>query len=226
MYCFSDILDLVVPAGLVPPVMPGTRFVTVGGAIAADVHGKNHRTRGSISSHIRSFTILIASGDIIECAKDQNADLFWATFGAMGLTGYILKATLELMPIETAFICQESIKTENLADTIQLFEKSHGWEYQVAWLDTGQSGVNLGRSLFSRGRFATLDDLTRAKRKNNPLSRGERIKITAPGFFPSKTHSAAIAQGLQPVFLSQAKGCQKAHNLGHGSIFLSVRQDT
>ena len=127
----ADILDVFVPKGFFLPVTPGTKFITVGGAIAADVHGKNHHSEGSFSEHLLSFNLMTAGGEIVSCSKDENADLFWQTCGGMGLTGIILTTSFKLKPIETSFIRQITHKAANLEKIIELFEKATDSTYSV-----------------------------------------------------------------------------------------------
>ena len=120
---FADILDMFVPRGWFPPVVPGTKFVTVGGMIAADVHGKNHRD-GSFGAHVESLLLVTADGETRTCSRAENADLFRTTLGGMGLTGVILSASFRLKPIETAFVMEETLATWDLDETMALFETS------------------------------------------------------------------------------------------------------
>lgn len=148
----DDILRMFVPRGWFPPVVPGTRFVTVGGLIAADVHGKNHHHAGTFGAHVESLTLAAAGGQVRECSRTENADLLRATIGGMGLTGVILSAAFRLQPIETAWISQEVLPAADLDAALALFEASHDWPYSVAWLDTLARGRALGRGLLLRGR--------------------------------------------------------------------------
>ena len=107
---YEDMLDTFVPKGWFPPVTPGTKFVSLGGAIASDVHGKNHHKEGSLSSHVLSFELLLADGSIINCSPSENAKVFDATLGGMGLTGMVLTVTLRLKPIQSSLIALHSIK--------------------------------------------------------------------------------------------------------------------
>ena len=120
--CYSgvslgDILAVIVPKGWFLPVVPGTKFVSIGGAIASDVHGKNHHIDGCFSDHITTLKIATVSKGIIECSKDKNAALFYATCGGMGLTGVIIEATLKLRPIKSSYIHQMTLRTNTLEET-------------------------------------------------------------------------------------------------------------
>ena len=147
----ADVLDTFVPRGWFPPVVPGTKFVTIGGMIAADVHGKNHHRDGTFGAHVESLTLATADGDIRTCSRAQQADLFRATVGGMGLTGVILSASFRLRRIETAFVAAETAAARDLDETMSLFEASHDWPYSVAWIACLARGRSLGRTLVLRG---------------------------------------------------------------------------
>ena len=147
----DDVLRTFVPRGWFPPVVPGTKFVTVGGMIAADVHGKNHHVDGTFGAHVEELTLATADGEICLCSRTQNADLFQATLGGMGLTGVILSASFRLKPIETAFVLAETVAARDLDETMAVFEASHDWPYSVAWIDCLARGRKLGRTLVVRG---------------------------------------------------------------------------
>lgn len=146
----NDILTMFVPKGWFLPVTPGTKFVTVGGAIASDVHGKNHHLEGSFSDHVTSFTLIINNKKFI-CSKEENSDLFYATSGGMGLTGVITEATFKLKPIKSAYINQKIVKAQNLGAALELFEQYEKTTYSVAWIDCLSTGKSLGRSLLMLG---------------------------------------------------------------------------
>ena len=147
----ADILRTFMPRGWFPPVVPGTRFVTLGGMIAADVHGKNHHHDGTFGAYVESLTLALASGEIRICSRTENADLFRATVGGMGLTGLILSASFRLRRIETAYVLQETVAARDLDEVMALFEQSYEWPYTVAWIDCLARGRALGRALVSRG---------------------------------------------------------------------------
>jgi decaprenylphospho-beta-D-ribofuranose 2-oxidase len=154
-----------VPRGLFLPVTPGTKYVSVGGAIASDVHGKNHHLDGCFSEYVDRFSLLLATGEIVTCSREQHADLFHATCGGMGLTGIILDVTLKLKPIESSFIEQKTYKAGNLAEALNLFEAHHGSPYSVAWIDCLATGPAMGRSLVMLGRHCASSSVPpRAKR--------------------------------------------------------------
>ncbi|URX63030.1 FAD-binding oxidoreductase [Luteibacter anthropi] len=148
---FSEILDLVVSQGWFLPVTPGTRFVTVGGAIANDVHGKNHHAAGTIGHHVIELELLRTDGERLRCSLSEHADMFKASIGGLGLTGVIVTATLQLKRIASAWMTGESVKFGNLDEFFAISEESErDYEYTVAWIDCARRGAGAGRGLFSR----------------------------------------------------------------------------
>jgi decaprenylphospho-beta-D-ribofuranose 2-oxidase len=180
----SEVLEISVPQGYFLYVTPGTKFISVGGAIASDVHGKNHHAEGCFSEYVTEFKLMTENGDIIICSREENSDKFWATIGGMGLTGIILSAKFKLKNIETAYIRQESIKAENLDEIFRLFEESESWTYTVAWIDCLQKGKNIGRSILMRGEHAFRHELTGNDAKN-PLVLKKKFSPTVPFYFPN-----------------------------------------
>lgn len=151
----ADILDVAVPRGWFLPVSPGTRFATVGGAIANDVHGKNHHRAGTFGCHVRCFELLRSDGKRLFCSPDENREYFQATIGGLGLTGVVTWAEIQLKPVANPYIDQESIRFNDLAEFFRLSEESDGeFEYTLAWIDCLAMGASLGRGLFVRGNHA------------------------------------------------------------------------
>ncbi|MDD8018062.1 MAG: FAD-binding oxidoreductase [Bacteroidota bacterium] len=179
-----DLLEIFVPRGWFLPVTPGTKYVTIGGAVAADVHGKNHHIASSFSRYVLSITIQVGDGSTVVCSRTEQPDLFCATCGGMGLTGIILKATFQLLRIETAFIRQETVKAKNLDEIMNIFEESTHWTYSVAWLDTLAKGSSLGRSVMIRGAHARNDELIHSRDKVFPLRIPNNIKVNVPFTMP------------------------------------------
>ncbi|WP_294232018.1 FAD-binding oxidoreductase [uncultured Chryseobacterium sp.] len=179
----SDVLEVAVPQGYFLYVTPGTKFVSVGGAIASDVHGKNHHAEGCFSEYVIEFKLMIENGDVITCSREENTDKFWATIGGMGLTGIIITAKFKLKNIESAYIRQESIKAENLDEIFRLFEESENWTYTVAWIDCLQKGSNIGRSILMRGEHAFQHELPQ-NIKDKPLRLKKKFEPTVPFYFP------------------------------------------
>lgn len=171
---FSEILDVVVPQGWFLPVTPGTRFVTVGGAIANDVHGKNHHRAGSMGHHVVALELLRTTGERLLCTPEQNASWFAATIGGLGLTGLITWATIQLRRIAGPWMSSESLRFRNIEEFFELSAASdHDYEYTVAWIDCASKGAALGRGLFSRANHAPAHPDRRppapSRRLNVPL---------------------------------------------------------
>lgn len=180
----DKILEVIVPKGWFLPVTPGTKFITVGGAIASDVHGKNHHVDGCFSHHVLEMDVLLGSGETITCSAEKNSDLFWATCGGMGLTGIITRAKFDLKKIETSYIKQKQIKAQNLEEIIQLFEEYKHYTYSVAWIDCLKKGKHFGRSILMLGEHAKVEDLDE-KKKKDPLQLPKKKQITFPFTLPS-----------------------------------------
>lgn len=179
---FQDILDTFVPKGWFLPVVPGTKFVTLGGAIAADIHGKNHHVHGCLSNNVNSIVIMLADGSIKECSKTINSDLFWATCGGMGLTGVIIQASLNLKRIETAYIKQEVFRCENLDAVMKTFDESNNFTYSVAWIDCLAQGKNMGRGIMIRGEHARIEEVPYKNPLLLPLKNTVAIPFNLPNF--------------------------------------------
>ncbi|HEY4332702.1 MAG TPA: FAD-binding oxidoreductase, partial [Ilumatobacteraceae bacterium] len=157
----DDLLRVLVPRGYFVPVTAGTRFVTIGGAIASDIHGKNHHGEGSFGNHVRRMSLLLADGTTEELSPTSRPALFWATIGGMGLTGVVLDATFDVLPIETSRCIVDTTRAHDLDHILTLMEEGdHRYRYAVAWIDLMARGRHLGRSILSRGDHARLDQLT------------------------------------------------------------------
>ncbi len=181
---FDDLLRVIVPRGFFPPVTAGTRFITVGGAIASDIHGKNHHIDGSFGPHIESLTMLLADGSTVVIGPHQQSELFWATVGGMGLTGVILEATFRLIPIETSRMAVDTIRVPDLdALFAEMSSPDDDVRYSVAWVDLVAKGRSLGRSVLSRGDHARLDQLP-PKHLVSPLEYGPHQLVSVPPLVP------------------------------------------
>lgn len=160
----DDLLKLCVPAGWFPPVTPGTSLVTIGGALANDVHGKNHHRAGTFGRHVRSFELARSDGALLTCTPTQNTELFAATIGGMGLTGLITRVELQLMPVASAQMLQEAIHFDGLDrffDIAAVSDATH--DYTVAWVDSLATGRHFGRGVFFRANHAPASDAPPAR---------------------------------------------------------------
>jgi len=170
------------PHGWFVPVSPGTRQVTVGGAIAADVHGKNHHVAGSFASHVQSLDILLPGGEPRTVTPQD--ELFWATAGGMGLTGFIVRATVRLKRVRTSRVKVDTVRTADIDETMALLaEHDRTYGYTVAWTDSLARGRALGRSVVTSGDFAVPDDLP-GKDQDAPFAFDPRARLGAPPAFP------------------------------------------
>ena len=183
----SEVLDVIVPRGWFLPVTPGTKLITVGGAIGSDVHGKSQHKAGNFSDHVLEMEVMLGDGAVAACSPTENPELFWTTCGGMGLTGIVLSAKLRLIPIETAYICQESIKARNLDEMMDLFEQSEDLTYSMAWIDCLATGNHLGRGFLMRGEHAKAAQLKKAKQQQNPLALNKAKRLNVPFYFPGFT---------------------------------------
>lgn len=170
----DGLLRVIVPAGWFVPVTPGTKFVTLGGAVANDVHGKNHHGTGTFGRHVTRFGLWRSDRGEIECSSEANADLFALTIGGLGLTGVITWVELRLEKIAAASLDVENIPFDDLDAFFALSEESAAWPFTVTWVDTLARGAGLGRGIFSRGRWATSGGLE-AHRGGGP-----RMPMDAP----------------------------------------------
>jgi decaprenylphospho-beta-D-ribofuranose 2-oxidase len=167
------------------PVSPGTRQVTVGGAIAADVHGKNHHVAGSFARHVLWFDLLLPDGQEQRVTPDGAADLFWLTAGGMGLTGIILRAAIQLTKVETSRVRVDTVRATDLNETMAVLATADDrYGYTVAWLDCLASGRQLGRGVVTSGDFASVSELP-AKQRSNPLAFRPGARLGVPDAFPT-----------------------------------------
>ncbi|WP_025737791.1 FAD-binding oxidoreductase [Mycobacterium genavense] len=182
----DQLMRAALPLGLWVPVLPGTRQVTVGGAIASDIHGKNHHSAGSFGSHVRSMDLLMADGSVHTITPDgAESELFWATVGGNGLTGIVLRATIAMTPTETAYFIADGVATKGLDETVAVHVdgSESRYTYSSAWFDLISPPPKLGRAAVSRGSLAKLDQLP-DKLAKNPLKFDAPHLLTVPNVFP------------------------------------------
>ena len=192
----DQLMKAALPYGLWVPVLPGTRQVTIGGAIGPDIHGKNHHSAGSFGDHVVSMELLVADGRILHLEPegtpdDPKGDLFWATVGGMGLTGIILRARIKMTKTETAYFIADGDLTANLDETVAFHSdgSEHNYTYSSAWFDAISPEPKLGRAAISRGSLATLAQLEELAPKlaKEPLKFNAPQLVTVPDIFPSFT---------------------------------------
>lgn len=179
----GDIIAVFLPRGWFPMVTPGTKFVSLGGAIAADVHGKNHHKDGNFRNCVDWIDVMGPDGEVRRCSRQDDAALFDHTLGGMGLTGIILRASIRLRPVESAWIRQTTVAAPSLATTMAAFEKARDATYSVAWIDCLATGDRMGRSLVVLGEHASRLDLPLDK-LHAPFRTSPKRKRAVPMNFP------------------------------------------
>lgn len=205
----AEILDSFVPRGWFLKVTPGTKLITVGGAIASDVHGKNHHIEGCFSECVKEFEILLADGEVLICSRETMAELFRATCGGMGLTGVIVSAKIYLKKIKSQFIDQTTIKSESLQETFAAFEEYKHASYSVAWIDCLAKGDQLGKSLLMVGDFS--DDGQLAYQHQN--------KRSIPFDFPSIALNNWSVRCFNWLYYKQVKQRVTTQKVGIDAFF-------
>jgi decaprenylphospho-beta-D-ribofuranose 2-oxidase len=186
----AELIDAMLPRGWFPPVTPGTQYVTIGGMIASDVHGKNHHGAGSFADHLLWVDLDIGEGPLLRCSRSENPDLFAATCGGMGLTGVIVRTSFRMLRIATSMVRQRRLRAPTLDHAIAVFEESLAWTYSVAWIDCLAQRNKLGRSTIMLGEHARASELPQS-RQGAPLirrpRRARRIPLDLPRFALSRT---------------------------------------
>ncbi len=176
------LIRVLLPRGFFLPVTPGTRQVSVGGAIACDIHGKNHHVDGTFGRHVLDLDLVTADGQVRRLSAEEHPDLFWATVGGMGLTGVVVSARLRLKRVETSRMRVDTDRAAHLDEALALMAGDDAWTYSVAWIDLLARGRALGRSVLTRGEHAQLDELGR--RTASPLAFRARERLRAPRRVP------------------------------------------
>ncbi len=190
----SEIIEALLPRGWFLSVTPGTKLITIGGAIASDVHGKNHHIQGCFSQCIEWFDLLLPCGEERRCSTHDNTELFHATCGGMGLTGIILRAAFYLKPVKSQWIKQTTIKTSSLKETFEAFESNRSCTYSVAWIDCLAKEEQLGRSLLMLGDF--IDD--------GDLNYRPKPKITVPFDLPAFSLNSFSVKAFNSLYYAKA----------------------
>jgi len=215
----DELLRAIIPHGWFLPVTPGTRMITVGGAIAADVHGKNHLADGSIRRHLTGFTLLLADGSR-RWVTPADGDVFAATLGGMGLTGLVVDAELELCPISTARMRTSTRTTADLDDTLAALSDS-GATYRVASLDLMSRDRRLGRAIVDTGEHASVDDLDPAAARD-PLHYDPPRRLDVPDVFPSGLLNRATARAFTAALFARAPRAPRIDIVDVASFFFPL----
>jgi decaprenylphospho-beta-D-ribofuranose 2-oxidase len=200
----DDLLRVIVPRGFFVPVTAGTRFITIGGAIASDIHGKNHHGDGSFGNHVRRMSLMLADGSVVELSPTVRPELFWATIGGMGLTGIVIEATIHVWPIETSRLVVDTTRAHDIDHILTLMEEGdHRYRYAVAWIDPMAKGRHLGRSILSRGDHARLDQLDQTARRN-PRAYEPKILASVPPVVPISLVNRLTAKVFNEIWFRKA----------------------
>jgi decaprenylphospho-beta-D-ribofuranose 2-oxidase len=206
-----ELMARLVPLGLFVPVTPGTRMVTVGGAIAADIHGKNHHVAGSWCNHLEQIRLLDGNGEIRTLTPGGDPEAFWATAGGMGLTGVVLDATIRMKPITSSLLRVDTDRAPDLESVMALMvEGDDAYDYSVAWIDLMAGGRSMGRSVLDRGRFATGEE-ARAEGVGEPLGFRTSQLPSPPDLVPSGLLNRATIAAFNELWFRKAPAARRDH---------------
>ncbi len=195
----AEIITTFAPRGWFPIINPGTKYVTVGGAIANDIHGKGHHRDGSFVQCVLSFTIMIADGTVLTASREAHEDLFWASFGGLGLLGVILTATLRLERVETTYFVQKAIRVKGLDEMMEALQAyDQHYRYSVAWINPQARGRRLGEGVLTVGNQANYRDLTTTLQKE-PLKLHTQPRLSVPFFLPNFSLNSVTLSALNQL---------------------------
>ena len=199
----DEVARTLLPLGWFLPVTPGTRFVTIGGAIAADVHGKNHHHDGSFGAHVQSMSLALADGTVHEVSPERDPELHWATIGGMGLTGVVTEATLRLLPVPSAWMLVDTARCDDLDGVLSALADADKHRYSVAWVDLLSTGSSSGRGIVTSAEHAPLDCLP-ARAQGRARQLAPRSRLHAPVRSPSGLLNRASVRGFNEAWFRHA----------------------
>ena len=210
---FAEILQIIVPNNWFLPVVPGTQFISLGGAIANDIHGKNHHHAGTFGRYVKCFELLKSDGTRLFCSPEHNSGLYKATIGGLGLTGFITWAEIELIPIKNPYLNVEYIKFKNINDFYQLNESSEKYfTYTVAWLDCASNGISLGRGVFMRANHSEQEINLSSPRR----------AFSIPCYFPSFVLNRYTIKTFNRLYYHKQHVLIKEEGLHYQSFFFQL----
>ncbi|MDX6373233.1 MAG: decaprenylphospho-beta-D-ribofuranose 2-oxidase, partial [Nocardioidaceae bacterium] len=214
-----DLMATLLAERLFVPVTPGTRYVTLGGAVAADIHGKNHHRDGSFGEQLVSLDLVTADGGLHTIGPDTDPTLFWATVGGMGLTGVILGATLQLLRVETAYVLEDIERCSDVDDCLaRMSARDDEYRYSVAWIDCLARGSQLGRSVLMRGDHAPREALP-ARTRGEPLERRRGLKLPAPPWAPNGLLRRETVAAFNELYFRRAPREERGRLVGLDPFF-------
>lgn len=205
----ADIIEVFLPRGWFLAITPGTKLITVGGAVASDVHGKNHHIQGCFSECVESLELLLPKQQRLVCSRTENVALFHATCGGMGLTGVITRVSFYLKRVNSQWLEQTTVKTTNLAETFSAFEQYKNAPYSVAWIDCLAKGSELGRCLLMAGDFAGDGDLLYQPKRN----------LNIPFNFPTFTLNSWSVKAFNHLYYAKATAGTSQQRVGIDAFF-------
>ena len=211
----GDLIEKTMPLGLFPAVVPGTKFITIGGAIAADIHGKNHHIDGSFSDHILSFKMITNDGRTVECNRKNNQELWKLTCGGMGLTGIIVSAILKLKKVNSSTILQKTIKTSSINELFDCFENYNEDPFSVAWVDCTAKNKSIGRGIFMSGKFL-----------ENPIGMRYRVhkkqKFSIPFLLPKILLNSFTIKLFNSMYYLFSKNSKTGRQVNYDKFFFPL----
>ncbi|MDQ2856706.1 MAG: FAD-binding oxidoreductase [Acidobacteriota bacterium] len=217
----AAVIDEFLPRGWFPTVVPGTKFVSLGGCVAADIHGKNHHRDSGFGSHVKEIEIVLADGSRRRCSPGNDPELFWATVGGMGLTGILTEISFPLIPVETSYLVVQHDQAKDLDASFEVLS-NEAWDdhYTVAWIDCLARGKNLGRGVLMRGHHAARSDLA-ATGRANPYSKPRRQRNL--GFdFPSWTLNSVGMKAFNELYYRLQGRRQRPFIADYDSFFFPL----
>lgn len=214
----DKVLEIIVPHGWFLPVTPGTKFITVGGAVSCDIHGKNHHVDGSFCRYVEELEIMLANNEIVLASKTNYCDLFEASCGGMGLTGIILTVKFRLKQIETSYMLQKQICTKNFDETLKSIDLYDEHNYTVAWVDCLKKGKHFGRGILTLGEHAKKKDLSESQKKR-PLLLPRKRLINFPFYFPSSMLNVFAVAAFNSMYYLLHSRREKERIVTYDSFF-------